>query len=525
MAKKDRLGNTKAVTINIGTGEVGHLDENGKLLKTEKADMTPRPAGGAPASGSAVPARKPGLYEPAERHEKFDWAPWAYMASGGILSYLLASDLFGSNDRDSNFLQRVAPWLAAAAGAWGGHYLSKKADYNGPTFTLPVDEDGNIDTTVIPTGKGWMYMGAGGGTLGALYSALRGLARWNYLENESASKMVDALGAEDALQKLKEKGVKFDEATRAARLAKDNYRNADDLWRASSPKSVAEKLNAQDRLASAERHLDEVSNRRFARQSWKTSNPKSYSAYLDAIEKFKEADKASAAAGAGPDAGKLLAARNKAHAEMLRLRKAAVRDRVKYMSDMKAKAVASRDAASEAFYRAARASNQDLAQFRNAMKLKAEEAARQADSLAVDGKTLRNAEKAFGSARDAVGGARYDAARRALKEVGADGKPTEAAKKLFGKLQRNAAKARPAVPGTGAATATKGFFRNKWNGFGKRPLKGGPLGLVASVLGTLGLGGGAYLIGKGMADDRSEALDILSRLNYIDPTQQSEEQK
>ena len=525
MAKDDRLGKSKAVGLNVDTGGLDHYDENGKLIKTEKADMTPRPAGGNPASGAAVPARKPGLYEPAERHEKFDWAPWAYMAGGGILSYLLASDLFGSNDRDSNFLQRIAPWLAAAAGAWGGHYLSKKADYNGPTFMLPVDEDGNIDTTVIPTGDGWKYTGVGGGSLGALYAALRGLARWDYINNESASKMVDALGAEDSLQKLKAQGTKFDEATRAARLAEDNYRNADDLWRASSPKSVAEKLDAQDRLAAAERRLGEVGNRRFARQSWKTSNPKSYSAYLDAIEKFKEADRASAAAGAGKDAEKLLAARNKAHDEMLRLRKAAVRDRVKYMSDMKAKAVAARDAASEAFSRATRASSQDLAQFRNSLKVKAEEAARQANSLAVDGKALRNAEKAFGSARDAVGGARYDAARMALKEVGADGNPTEAAKKLFGKLQQNAAKVRPTVPGTGTAAAAKGLGRKAWNWAGRRPLKGGLWGLGASALGSIGLGGGAYLIGKGMADDRSKALDILSRLNYIDPTQQPKEQK
>lgn len=520
MKKDDRLFETKELGINVGTGEASHFDENGKLIKTEKA-----PPGGSPAPGAVVPDRKPGLYEPAERHEKFDWAPWAYMAGGGILSYLLASDLFGSNDRDSNFLQRIAPWLAAAAGAWGGHYLSKKADYNGPTFTLPVDKDGNIDTTVIPTGDGWKYTGVGGGSLGALYTALRGLARLNYLDNENASKMVDALGAEDALQKLKAQGAKFDEAQRAARLAKNNYRNADDLWRASSPKSVAEKLDAQDRLAAAERHLDEVSNRRFARQSWKTSNPKSYSAYLDSIEKFKEADRASAAAGAGKDAQKLLAARNKAHDEMLRLRKAAVRDRIKYMADMKAKAVAARDVASDAFSRATRASGQELAQYRNALKLKAEEAARQANSLAVDGKALRNAERAFGSARDAVGGGRYDAARRALKEVGANGKPTEAAKKLFGKLQQNAAKVRPAVPGMGPVAATKGLGRNIWNKLGKRPLKGGGWGVLGSLAGTIGLGGGAYLIGKGMADDRSKALDILSRLNYIDPTQQSKEQK
>ena len=86
------------------------------------------------------------------------WGDLAYTAGGGALGYLLSKWIMGDDDDEDDkkkggFFKSIIPWLAAAAGAYGGHYLSgsaSKAPGESGEYAFKTDEDGNINIGKAP---------------------------------------------------------------------------------------------------------------------------------------------------------------------------------------------------------------------------------------------------------------------------------------------------------------------------------------------------------------------------------------
>lgn len=90
-------------------------------------------------------------------------APLAYTAGGGALGYMLSKWLMGDDEetgkdgkkKDKGALRSIVPWLAAAAGAYGGHLLSgswlSDKGMNGE-FAFRKNKDGTLE---VPKSRPW----------------------------------------------------------------------------------------------------------------------------------------------------------------------------------------------------------------------------------------------------------------------------------------------------------------------------------------------------------------------------------
>lgn len=125
-----------------------------------------------------------------------DWGDMAYTAGGGMLGYMLSKWLMGDGDEEGGkkkskgVLKSIIPWLAAAAGAYGGHLLSgsglKEKGQIGE-FAFKKNEDGTVRVPSKPwSGKNLHRTGNVLGATGAATMA-KGVAE--IVKNRPASLM------------------------------------------------------------------------------------------------------------------------------------------------------------------------------------------------------------------------------------------------------------------------------------------------------------------------------------------------
>lgn len=146
-----------------------------------------------------------------------NWGDIAYTAGGGALGYALSKWLMGDDDDEDDgkgkkkggMLRSLIPWLAAAAGAYGGHLLSGSAlSEKGQKgeFAFKKNEDGTISVPGRPFGGDIPHVGGSvlrwtGGLTGAkgLAQAIRfapeRLARRNIANrfSNAPQKVIDEL--------------------------------------------------------------------------------------------------------------------------------------------------------------------------------------------------------------------------------------------------------------------------------------------------------------------------------------------
>lgn len=152
------------------------------------------------------------------------WADLAYTAGGGTLGYLLSKWIMGDDDdedgkKKGGFFKSIIPWLAAAAGAYGGHYLSgsaSKAPGESGEYAFKTDEDGNINIGKAPE-KGRFEHRTGNVLAGAAAAqGARSAANWAQSRpqeiREGAAALLRDSGShqDDFLEALRRRGKNFD---------------------------------------------------------------------------------------------------------------------------------------------------------------------------------------------------------------------------------------------------------------------------------------------------------------------------
>ena len=156
-----------------------------------------------------------------ESRTPFNWGDLAYTAGGGALGYMLSKWIMGDDDDDDRkkkggFLKSIVPWLAAAAGAYGGHVLSGAGlgipgfdvgdkGQNGE-FAFKRNEDGTIQipekpiSGKIPNKAGNILLGTGGAT--AAGAAVGRAAKRPSSLLEKVRRAGDAVDAEKIRQRI-----------------------------------------------------------------------------------------------------------------------------------------------------------------------------------------------------------------------------------------------------------------------------------------------------------------------------------
>jgi len=136
------------------------------------------------------------------------WGQFAGMAGGGLLAYWLANKMFGQSEEErkkgkkTGLLRSLMPYLAAAGGAIGGHYLMSPVGEKPSSGDLAVELDENgkakpVDMSKLPSGGTAKHVVGGVGDVAGTAFLLRGAGNL-YRKNNDIAALTQARNAAEA---------------------------------------------------------------------------------------------------------------------------------------------------------------------------------------------------------------------------------------------------------------------------------------------------------------------------------------